>query len=53
VAPPEKLLGLRCLWIDSGDAELDAAAPRHIRVITGWNETRMMRLLHGPDAPQP
>lgn len=47
VAPPEKLLGLRGLHIDTGEAELDAAAPKHIRVVTGYNETRMMRLLAG------
>lgn len=47
VAPPEKLLGLRGLHIDTGDPDFDANAPKHIRVITGWNETRMMRLLAG------
>jgi predicted polyphosphate/ATP-dependent NAD kinase len=48
LAPPEKLLGLRALHVDTGDPALDATAPKHIRVITGWNETRMMRLVHGP-----
>lgn len=48
VAPPEKLLGLKGLHIDTGDPTLDAMAPKHIRVVTGWNEYRMMRLLHGP-----
>lgn len=47
VAPPEKLLGLKGLHIDTGDPALDATAPKHIRVITGWNEFRLMRLLHG------
>jgi len=47
VAPPEKLAGLRGLHIDTGDPELDRTAPKHIRVITGYNEFRMMRLLHG------
>lgn len=47
VAPPEKLLGLKGLHIDTGDADLDASAPKHIRVVTGWNETRLMRLLTG------
>ncbi len=47
VAPPEKLLGLRALHIDSGDAEFDAAAPKHIRVISGWNEWRLLRVQHG------
>ncbi len=51
VAPPEKLLGLKGLHIDTGDAELDASAPKHIRVTTGWNETRLMRLLAGARAP--
>lgn len=48
VAPPEKLLGLRALHVDTGDPEFDATAPRHMRIVTGWNETRMMRLVHGP-----
>lgn len=47
LAPPEKLLGLRALHVDTGDPVFDATAPKHIRVITGWNETRMMRLVHG------
>jgi predicted polyphosphate/ATP-dependent NAD kinase len=47
VAPPEKLLGLRALHVDTGDPAFDATAPRHIRVTTGWNESRMMRLVHG------
>ncbi len=44
VAPPEKLLGLAGLHVDTGDAELDATAPKHIRVMSGWNEWRLMRL---------
>lgn len=51
VAPPEKLLGLKGLHIDTGDSELDASAPKHIRVTTGWNETRMMRVLAGARNP--
>lgn len=51
VAPPEKLVGLRGLWVDSGDLELDASAPKYVRVTSGWHETRMLKLLHG--APQP
>ncbi len=51
VAPPEKLLGLKGLHIDTGDGALDASAPKHIRVTTGWNETRMMRVLAGARAP--
>ncbi len=47
VAPPEKLLGLKGLHIDTGDPALDATAPKHLRVVTGWNEYRMVRLLHG------
>ncbi|MEK6976405.1 MAG: NAD(+)/NADH kinase [Candidatus Thermoplasmatota archaeon] len=47
LAPPEKLLGLRALHIDTGDPAFDATAPKHMRVITGWNETRLMRLVHG------
>jgi predicted polyphosphate/ATP-dependent NAD kinase len=48
VAPPEKLLGLKGLHIDTGDPSLDATAPKHIRVTTGWNESRLMRILAGP-----
>src|SRR5687768_7426591 len=48
VAPPEKLLGLRALHVDTGDPAFDLTAPKHIRVTTGWNESRMMRLVHGP-----
>jgi predicted polyphosphate/ATP-dependent NAD kinase len=51
IAPPEKLLGLKGLHIDTGDADFDAAAPKHIRVVTGWNETRMVRLLSGTRTP--
>jgi predicted polyphosphate/ATP-dependent NAD kinase len=54
LAPPEKLLGLRALHVDTGDPAFDATAPKHIRVITGWNESRMMRLVHGaPKAEEP
>ncbi|HET6398254.1 MAG TPA: NAD(+)/NADH kinase [Candidatus Thermoplasmatota archaeon] len=49
VAPPEKLVGLRALHIDSGDPAFDATAPKHLRVITGWNETRLLRVVHGHD----
>jgi predicted polyphosphate/ATP-dependent NAD kinase len=51
IAPPEKLLGLKGLHIDTGDADFDAAAPKHVRVVTGWNETRMVRLLSGARGP--
>ncbi len=44
VAPPEKLLGLRGIIIDTGDPALDASAPKYIRVISGHNETRMVRV---------
>lgn len=47
LAPPEKLLGLRALHVDTGDPDFDLTAPKHIRVVTGWNETRLMRLVHG------
>ncbi len=50
VAPPEKLLGLRGLHVDSGDPGLDAQAPTHIRVVAGWNEWRLLRILHGAPA---
>jgi predicted polyphosphate/ATP-dependent NAD kinase len=44
VAPPEKLLGLRGLTVDSGDERLDRQAPKYLRVISGRNETRMCRI---------
>lgn len=47
IAPPEKLLGLPGLHIDSGDTEWDEAAPQFVRVLSGFNETRLLRLLHG------
>ncbi len=46
VAPPEKLVGLHGVHIDTGDPELDASAPAYMQVISGWNETRMVRVLH-------
>jgi len=52
VAPPEKLLGLKGLHVDTGDPALDASAPKHIRVTTGWNETRLVRVLSGPPEPE-
>lgn len=51
IAPPEKLTGLKGLHIDTGDPDLDASAPKHIRVTTGWNETRMLRVLSGAKQP--
>src|ERR1041385_2786899 len=32
LAPPEKLLGLRALHVDTGDPAFDLTAPKHIRV---------------------
>lgn len=46
-APPEKLLGLSALHVDSGDPDWDAEAPKYLRVISGWHETRMVRVHHG------
>jgi predicted polyphosphate/ATP-dependent NAD kinase len=46
VSPPEKLLGLSQLHVDSGDGEFDALAPNHMRVRSGWNEMRMIRVAH-------
>lgn len=47
IAPPEKLMGLSALHVDSGDPEFDASAPKHARVRSGWNETRMIRVTSG------
>ncbi len=48
LAPPEKLLGLRGVHVDSGDPTWDSEAPPYIRIISGYNETRLVRVLHGP-----
>lgn len=53
LAPPEKLLGLRGVHVDSGDPGFDASAPRYVRVVSGYNETRLVRVLHGAPAPTP
>ncbi len=53
VAPQEKLVGVPGLHVDTGDAELDAAAPKYIRVTTGWRETRMVRILASADTSPP
>ncbi len=45
MAPPEKLLGLEGIHVDSGDPGFDAEAPQWLRVVSGWNETRMVRVL--------
>lgn len=47
IAPPEKLMGLPALHVDSGDADFDASAPKHMRVRSGWNEMRMVRVHSG------
>lgn len=51
VAPPEKLMGLPALHVDSGDPDFDAHAPRHMRVRSGWNETRIVRVESGAADP--
>ncbi len=48
IAPPEKLMGLRALHVDSRSPDFDANAPTYIRVISGWNETRLVKVQHGP-----
>ncbi|HLF16941.1 MAG TPA: NAD(+)/NADH kinase [Candidatus Thermoplasmatota archaeon] len=53
ISPPEKLFGIRALHVDTGDPALDASAPRHIRVVTGWNEVRLVRIQHGPVPVEP
>ncbi len=54
LAPPEKLLGLRGVHVDSGDTAWDAEAPAYIRITSGYNETRLVRVLHGPPlSPEP
>ncbi|MGB0653582.1 MAG: ATP-NAD kinase family protein [Thermoplasmatota archaeon] len=46
-APPEKLIGLRGLGVDSGDRVFDEAAPKYLRVTSGWHETRMVKVRRG------
>ncbi len=47
IAPPEKLMGLPALHVDSGDPAFDAVAPKHVRVRSGWNEIRLIRVESG------
>jgi predicted polyphosphate/ATP-dependent NAD kinase len=49
IAPPEKLVGLRGLVVDTGDIALDASAPKYMRVIAGWNETRLVKVSRAAD----
>jgi len=42
VATRQKLGGLRCLRVDTGDRELDQALRGHIKVITDYREEHMM-----------
>lgn len=49
-APPEKLVGLRSIHIDSGDPAFDAAAPDFLRITCGYGETRMVRVAKEPPA---
>ncbi len=44
IATREKVLGLKSLRIDTGDAELDRKLEGYIRVIVGWNEEVVMRV---------
>lgn len=50
IAPPEKLMGLRGIHVDSGDPVFDAASPAYLRVLSGFNETRMVKVLRAPKA---
>lgn len=53
LAPPEKLLGMRGLHVDSGDPDFDVQAPQYIRVVSGPRETRMVRVLRREGATPP
>lgn len=45
VATPWKLLNTPALKVDTGDADLDARFPRFLPVVTGYGQTKLMRLL--------
>ncbi len=45
IATPNKLRGLKALTIDTGDPELDEALRGYRRVITGYHEERVMRVI--------
>ena len=45
VATPRKLLRTPALKVDSGDPALDARFPRYLPVVTGFGQTKMMRVL--------
>lgn len=47
VATPTKLGETPALKVDTGDAALDASFPRFLRVVTGFNQTKLMRLARG------
>lgn len=44
VATPSKLVDTPALKTDSGDAGLDAEFPRFLRVVTGFNQTKLVRV---------
>lgn len=45
VATPNKLRGLQALTVDTGDPELDEELRGYRRVITGYHEERVMRVI--------
>ncbi|KYH38642.1 MAG: ATP-NAD kinase, partial [Candidatus Bathyarchaeota archaeon B23] len=45
IATPTKLRDLRALTVDTGDQELDEALRGYRRVITGYHEERVMRII--------
>ena len=44
VATPWKLLNTPALKVDTGDPELDARFPRFVPVVTGYGQTKLMRI---------
>lgn len=46
VATPWKLLMTPALKVDSGDASIDRRFPAYVRVLTGHNQTKLMRVVN-------
>lgn len=45
IATPQKMTRLRCLTVDSGDPELDSLLRGYRRVIVGYHEEKVVRVL--------
>ena len=45
IATPSKVQALRALTVDTGDSELDDRLRGYIRVIVGYHEEKVMRVI--------